>query len=300
VMDILQGFSPMIEQVSVDEAFLDITGTQRLFGSGLETAKEMQKRIWDGVHLTASIGIAHNKFLAKFASDLHKPNGITEVPFDPDKIISWLAPYPAGKIWGVGKKTEAKLQAMGIVSIDDIQKKARDFLVDKFGTSGSDLYRLCRGMDDRQVEERGEARSISRENTFEIDTSDRDQWKSTLLALAQDVARQARRSRCEGKTVVLAYRGQDFAKHSRRKTLASPTCLANQIFAAALDLTEPLPRSTRLRLIGVGITGLDREMQLDLFTEERKDASWEKSERAVDKLLEKFGDGAVVRGTDLC
>jgi DNA polymerase-4 len=259
----------------------------------------MQKKIWDCIQLTASIGIAPNKFLAKFASDLRKPNGITEVPFDPDKIPPWLAPYPAGKIWGVGKKTEAKLLAMGIVSIGDIQKKSCAFLVDKFGTSGGDLYGLCRGLDDRQVENRGEARSISRENTFEKDTSDREQWKSTLLALAQDVARQARRSGCEGRTVVLAYRSEDFTKHSRRKTLPSPTCLANQIFATALDLTESLPKGTRLRLIGVGITGLDREMQLDLFTEDHEKASWEKSERAVDKLLEKFGDGSVVRGTDL-
>src|SRR5271157_4882025 len=299
VMDILNGFSPMVEQVSVDEAFLDATGTGKLFGDGKSVATAIRRAIKVRLSLTASIGVAPNKFLAKFASDLHKPDGLTLVPFEPQEIGLWLAPHPVGKIWGVGKKTEAVLRSMRIATIGDLQQKPKEFLRQAFGESGLDLYDLCRGVDNRPVGNDEDARSISREHTFEKDTSDREQWKKTLLALSQDVARSARKARVDGRTVVFIYRGTDFTKHTRRTTLAAPTSLANVIFSQATALCDSLPRNFKLRLIGVGITGFNENVQLNLFSGDSKHDSWEKSERAVDKLADRFGDRVVVRGTDL-
>jgi DNA polymerase IV len=299
VMDVLHGFSPLVEQVSVDEAFLDATGTGKLFGDGKSVANAIRKSIKDRLSLTASIGMAPNKFLAKFASDLNKPDGLTIVPLGPQEIVSWLAPHPVGKIWGVGKKTEAVLRSMGIITIGDLQKKSRESLVQAFGEAGVDLHDLCRGIDNRPVGNDEDARSISREHTFEKDTSDREQWKKTLLALSQDVARSARKAGVDARTVVFIYRGTDFTKHTRRTTLASPTSLANVIFAHAVTLCDSLPGNFKLRLIGVGLTGFGGEIQLDLFKQENSAVPWEKSERAIDRLAERFGDDIVMRGTEL-
>jgi DNA polymerase-4 len=299
VMAILSGFSPMLEQVSVDEAFLDVTGTRKLFGDTLTTANTIRLAIKEQIHLTASIGIAPNKFLAKLGSDMNKPDGVTVVPIDPADSIAWLAPHPVRKIWGVGKKTEETLGRMGIVTIGDLQKRSRESLVGAFGQSGLDLYELCRGIDDRPVENREEARSISREHTFETDTRDRLQWKKTLLALSQDVARSARQSGVTGRTVVLIFRGPDFTKHTRRSTLPATTALANEIYSASVNLCDALPSNAKLRLVGVGLTGFDQDVQLDLFRQEQPQVPWEKSERAIDKLVDRFGDGVIVRGTDL-
>lgn len=299
VMDILAGFSPVVEQVSVDEAFLDATGTGRLFGGGADVAAAIRRAIRERLRLTASIGVASNKFLAKFASDLNKPDGLTVVPSRPEEIVSWLAPHPVGKIWGVGKKTEAILRRIGIITIGDMRKKSPAFLIDTFGEAGRDLYDLCRGVDDRPVENGGDARSISREHTFEKDTLDRTRWKRTLLSLSQDVARSARKSGVEGRTVVFIFRGTDFTKHTRRATLAAPTSLANVIFSRAVALSDSLPERFKLRLIGVGVTGLSRDIQLDLFGGDPAGEPWDKSERAIDRLAERFGEGVVVRGTDL-
>jgi DNA polymerase-4 len=149
------------------------------------------------------------------------------------------------------------------------------------------------------VENREEARSISREHTFETDTRDRLQWKKTLLALSQDVARSARQSGVTGRTVVLIFRGPDFTKHTRRSTLPATTALANEIYSASVNLCDALPSSAKLRLVGVGLTGFDQDVQLDLFRQEQPQVPWEKSERAIDKLVDRFGDGVIVRGTDL-
>ncbi|MDD5675751.1 MAG: DNA polymerase IV, partial [Chitinivibrionales bacterium] len=274
VMAIAASFTPCVEQVSVDEAFLDITGTQKLFGDAHEVAAKISRRIREELHLTASIGIAPNKFLAKVASDMHKPDGITAVPFDAGEIIAWLAPHPVGKIWGVGKKTEAALKRFCLNTIGDLQRLDREFLVQRFGAGGASLYELCRGIDDRPVENRSERLSISREHTFERDTADRDLLKKILLTLAQDVARRARKSGMQGKTIVLIYRGSDFTKHTRRATRADATALANDIYAAALKLLEALSEKMKIRLIGVGLSSFSAECgQLDLFTNEKTHVS---------------------------
>jgi DNA polymerase IV len=301
IMDILHRFSPMLEQVSVDEAFLDITGTEKLWGDAPAAARMIADRIHDERRLSASVGIAPNKFLAKVASDLHKPNGITHAPFDAQGIIDWLAPLPVGKIWGVGKKTEAVFHQMGIRIIGDLQQLSRKQLVDRFGVNGEGLHELCRGLDDRPVSAGEEAKSISREHTFDQNTDNRDEVKRVLLSLSQDVAEQARHSGVKGRTVYLIYRTSTFTKHTRRVTLSAPTCVAKEIYDLVIAMLDDVPWREKVRLIGVGITGFDTggEVQTSLFDDPRASEKWEASERAVDKVTAKIGKKKVFRGGEM-
>ena len=299
IMNILSSFSPMIEQVSVDEAFIDITGSEKLFGTPQDVATKISRAIKTQRNLTASIGIAPNKFLAKIASDLNKPDGISPVPFEPERIIEWLAPMKVGKIWGVGKKTEEVLRRLNIGTIGDLQKLSKDFLSDFFGTYGGALYEFARGIDSRSVENRESAKSISRETTFGTDTRDRVLLKKSLLVLSQDVARQARKAQLSGKTIILIYRGTDFAKHSRRTTLFEGTSSANALYAVVSKKLEELPFDMDFRLIGVGLAGFQETIQMDLFAATKPSSAWENSEKAIDKLADRFGSGIIVRGSEL-
>jgi DNA polymerase-4 len=299
IMDILSSFSPLVEQVSVDEAFLDITGTEKLFGVPYKTAQKLSRTIKEQRKLTASIGIAPNKFLAKVASDLNKPDGITQVPFAQDEIIQWLGPKPVGKIWGVGKKTGELLHGMHINTIGELQKLNKEFLIDRLGVYGETLHELAFGIDTRPVEDREDSKSISREHTFEKNTCDRDVIHKILLVLSQDVARQARKALIKGKTIVLIYRGANFTKHTRRITLPEATNMANDIYSTALKLIANLPDTMEFRLVGVGVSGFQETIQLNLFTKDTPNKSWEKSERAIDNLAQKYGKNVVVRAREL-
>jgi DNA polymerase IV len=298
VMRILGSFSPVVEQVSIDEAFLDMTGTEKLLGSPVQAAKDIALRIKNGLAITASIGIAPNKFLAKIASDLNKPNGIAEAPFEAQAIIGWLAPMPVGRVWGIGKKTNAVLARMGVNTIGDLQKLPKEFLVERFGKQGEELHALSRGIDDRPVNEEGEAKSISREHTFNEDSPDREAWQRVLFSLAQDVARRARSAPVKGTTVVLIYRKTDFSKHTKRVRLACPTNVAKFIYEGARELLDKVNEKA-LRLIGVGLTGLDEQLQTDLFEKEPKTAALEVAEAAVDRIVQKYGDAVIGKGREM-
>lgn len=298
IMSIFEDFSPAVEQISVDEAFLDITGTEKLFGNPEKAAHLISDRIRNEQHLTASIGIAPNKFLAKIASDLNKPNGITYCPFESDKIIEWLAPMKVGRIWGIGKKTALVFEGMGILLVRDLQNLPMKSLQSRFGKQGISLYNLCRGIDDRPVESSEKAKSISREFTFEVDSRDREQWKKALFLLAQDVSRRARKAGVKGSTIVLTYRRPDFSRHSKRKPFPFPTNIAKFIYENVIDLLDSTHEGA-LRLIGVGITGLCEEIQTDLFESESRSENWEASEKAVDNLVERFGKGVVRKGQEI-
>jgi len=297
IMNILERFSPALEQVSVDEAFLDMSGTEKLFGEPVETARMIKERIFKETRLTASIGIAPNKFLAKIASDLNKPDGITVAPFDAGRIIEWMAPMKVGRIWGVGKKTQAVFESMGYMLVGDLQQLSLQFLLDKFGKYGADLHNLCRGIDDRPVGDGEMMKSLSREHTYNVDSRDVKEWKETLLILTEDVARRARRHGVKGGTVVLSYRRPDFSRHSRRKPLPYPTNVAKIIYENVLDLLAQI-REPAIRLIGVGITGLDEEVQTDLFGEGESVKALEESEKAVDRVMERFGE-VIGKGTEI-
>lgn len=300
VMGILERFSPLMEQVSVDEAFLDMSGTEKLFGTPRDTAGRIAACISKELRLTASIGIAPNKFLAKIASDLNKPLGITSSPFEEREIEAWLAPMPVGRIWGIGKKTSQVLAGKGIVTVGDLQQCTPAFLTRHFGVQGEHLYTLCRGQDDRPVGEGGDAKSVSREHTFNVDSSDREAWKQVLFSLSQDVARRSRSAELKGRTVVLVYRCSDFSRHSKRMPLAYPTNVAKFIYENALLLLDRV-RERALRLIGVGLTGFDDAdaLQTDLFASDMAVTAIEKTEAVVDTIAEKFGKDIIVKGREM-
>jgi nucleotidyltransferase/DNA polymerase involved in DNA repair len=296
-MTIIGSFSPSIEQLSIDEAFLDITGTGRLWGTPYETARAITKQIFDKRQLTVSIGIAPNKFLAKIASDMNKPNGITMTPFDEKEIVPWLAKLPVGRLMGVGKKTQELFFAQSVRTIGDVQKWSQEHLRATLGKHGEELFFLCRGIDAREVAENAETLSVSREYTYNEDTDSEIAWKKTLLTLSRDVARKLRAMNQTASVVVLIYRGHDFTKHSRRKTLPGPTALAKNIYDEALGLLSQAGIfGKKLRLIGVGATGLGSDVQTNLFS---KASAWEAPERAMDALAQKFGTHIVMRGGEM-
>jgi nucleotidyltransferase/DNA polymerase involved in DNA repair len=298
IMEIFSQFSPDIEQISVDEAFIDMTGTEKLFGTPFEAAKKISDKIKTEQHLTASIGIAPNKFLAKIASDIHKPDGITIVPSDPNEIIQWLAPMNVQKIWGVGKKSASILMSVGVTHICDLQALSLDYLIQRFGKHGAALFYLCRGIDERPVAEDNDIKSISREHTFNVDSRSKEEWAHALFLLCQDVAKRARQHGVKGSTVVLSWRRPDFSRHSRRMPLQSPTCTAKPIYEQVLILLDQL-REPALRLIGVGITGLDCGFQTDLFANKNGEETWEKSEHIIDNIKTRFGEDSISKGLEI-
>jgi DNA polymerase-4 len=297
IMAILQSFSPQLEQVSVDEAFLDISGTQKLLGSPLDVAAAIRCRIRTERSLSASIGIAPNKFLAKIASDCNKPDGVTLVPFEPAAIQGWLAPLAVGRMWGVGTKTAELLARRNIHTIGDLQQLSAEQLSRLLGKNGLSLYQLSRGIDSREVCCAEEAKSLSREHTFERDSSQRELWQRTLLTLCHDVAARARSQETRGRTVVLTWRGADFTRHSRRKTLSSSINTGKELYDTVVSMLAAIPPTTSLRLIGVGLSSLGEQAQQSLFAPtDAAPGSWEASERAVDAVVRKFGKGVVRRG----
>jgi DNA polymerase IV len=297
VMSILREFTPLIEQVSVDEAYLDITGTEKLWGTPREVGVAIRKRVKEETKLTISVGIAPNKFLAKLASDLNKPDGLTIAPFNETEIIKWLAPMPVGRLFGVGKITEELFFKLGIKTIGDMQKQTLEYLVNRFGENGRSLYDLCRGRFESDVEELDESKSVSREHTFQHDTADVEILKSTLLSLSRDVARRARREGHKGTTVVFIYRGTDFTKHTRRNTLAAATNVSRVLYGTAVELFMASPVVGRpVRLIGVGLTNFTDVVQTNLFQTPQNNPSLEAAEKAMDKVVSRFGKKAIFLG----
>jgi DNA polymerase-4 len=297
-MDILHDFTPMVEQVSVDEAYLDITGTEKLWGAPVEVAGGIKRRVREETKLTISVGVAPNKFLAKLASDMNKPDGLTIAPFDEPEIVAWLAPMPVGRLFGVGKVTEELFFKMGIKTVGGVQKLSFDYLAGKFGEYGRSLYDLSRGIHDGPVVELEEAKSVSREHTFQKDTADRETIKSTMLSLSRDVARRAHREGKRGLTVVLIYRGTDFTKHTRRTTLDSPTNSYRVLYENACSLFAGSPISGHpVRLIGVGLTNFAEAIQTDLFgAPTQAPGAAEAAQAALDAVVTRFGKKAIFLG----
>jgi nucleotidyltransferase/DNA polymerase involved in DNA repair len=295
IMSILLEFTDMVEQVSIDEAFLDVTGSRRLLGSGVEIARKIKARIVEDQRLTASVGVAANKFVAKVASDLRKPDGLVVV--EPGKEEEFLAPLPIGRLWGVGVKTEALLAGLGLRCIGDVARLDRADLIRRLGKGGAHLWQLARGVDDRKVSPEEGFKSIGHETTFERDTDDRQLLHDTMLGLAEKVAQRLRANLARGRTVTVKFRDADFSTCTRRITLPRPADTIEKIFPVAWKLLQPLMRERKLvRLIGVYASNLVTEEepgQLSLF-----DQTPEKDRRiaqAVDRITRRFGDGAVTR-----
>jgi nucleotidyltransferase/DNA polymerase involved in DNA repair len=298
IFDLFRKFTPQVEPISVDEAFLDMTGTEKLFGPIEKSSKMISDALKTEQNLTGSIGVAPNKFLAKIASDCNKPDGITMVPFEREKILEWMAPMGVNRIWGVGKKSAVVLQTLGIYTIGDLQRVPLDLLIRHFGKLGNSLFSLCRGIDERPVAIGDAAKSISREITFDRDSSDRQQWRQVVYELTQDIAQRARQNNIKGATIVFTWRLPDFSRHSKRTTMTQPTNLAKVIFEQALILMESV-HDRSLRLIGVGISGLTNEVQTDLFSGNDGQERLEVSEITADTIRSRFGIESLKKGREI-
>lgn len=299
VMQRLHNISPLVEQISIDEAFIDISDIRE---APRQIAIQLQNQIWEELSLPCSIGIAANKLVAKIATETGKkaahgsdyPRAVTVVETGAE--TEFLAPLPAAMLWGVGKKTEARLASLGVHTIGDIARFPENELAALFGQSGRDLSRHAHGIDPRPIVTEHEAKSISQETTFARDISDDATLAATLKNLSEEVARSLRREHMAGKTVKIKLRWPDFTTLTRQTTLPTPSDQPEEIYAAALALLKQARAPHQaVRLIGVGVSNLGepiRQMGLWGQTSEKQ----RKVQSAVDALQEKFGEKAIKKG----
>src|SRR4051794_27332724 len=235
VMAILRRFTPLVEPISIDEAFLDVTASRQLFGDGDAIARRIKATIREELSLTASVGVATTKLVAKIASDLEKPDGLVVV--EPGTEAAFLAPLQIARLWGVGTQTATALREYGVRTIGDLAALPDDLLVRRFGKHGAALSVRARGVDaDRVVSEGEAAKSIGHEHTFDVDTSDRETIERTLLAMADGVAGRLRSSGVRASTVTVKIRDSTFRTITRQRTLPEPTDMTEPIFRAAREL----------------------------------------------------------------
>ncbi|MCL6591727.1 MAG: DNA polymerase IV [Firmicutes bacterium] len=309
IMAILADYTPDVEPLSLDEAFLDLTGSQAIFGPAENIARGIVGRIAKEIGLSASVGLAPNKFLAKLASDLKKPKGF--VIITPETIHETLDNLPVSKIWGVGPKTEAQLKEMGLRTIGDVGRIDPRILSAKFGEAGTQLHRLANGLDDRPVITCEETKSIGHEITFQEDTDDSQYLAEILLWLADQVARRLRRHHLRGRVITLKLRDSGFKTLTKRTTLAEPTDFEETIYREAVKLAGQINWGRCLvRLIGVSVSDFshpEKAVQLNLFGELEPTESGarprgeelKKLHQAVDQLKDRFGEGIITKGTIL-
>ena len=302
IMAILAQYTSLIEPLSVDEAFLDLTGSEQLFGLVEEVARTIVARIQKEVGLSASVGLAPNKFLAKLASDLQKPKGF--VIITKENALETLANLPVSKIWGVGPKTEAQLKELGVRTIGMLRELDPQVLISHFGEAGEQLYRLAHGHDERPVVTGEEAKSIGHEITFQTDTGDRQFLSGVLLWLADQVASRLRQYHYKGRVITVKLRDSNFKTITRRVTLAAATDFEETIYQEAHKMAELAQwGGKKVRLIGVGVSGFtdDTPEQLGLFESSNPETEQglNKLHQTVDLLRDRFGDEIITKGTIL-
>ncbi len=299
VMAILREFSPLVEPVSIDEAYLDITGCQRLFGRPQQIAREIKRKIHATVQLTCSVGVAPNKFLAKIASDMEKPDGLTLIM--PDKVPQFIDSLPIKKVPGVGQKMVGRLELLGIRTLGDVQRLPEKSLLKHLGKFGQRLRALSAGSDDSPVTPHAPHKSISSERTLAADTRDTKLLKRYLLKQSEEVAKQLRKTGVRTKTITLKIKDADFKTVTRRTTITIPTQSSKTIYKHAAQLMDEFNITRNIRLIGVGTSGfsaITASVQMGLFdpAEESGD-NWEKVDQTLDSITQKFGKHVVGRAT---
>jgi DNA polymerase-4 len=299
VMALLKEFSPLVEPVSIDEAYMDITGCQRLFGEPQEIAREIKRRIYESVHLTCSIGVAPNKFLAKIASDLEKPDGLILIM--PEQVPQFIESLPIKKVPGVGKKMVRQLEVLGIRTLGDVQRLPEQSLLKHLGKFGKRLRALSAGSDDSAVTPYAPHKSISSERTLAADTRDIKLLKRYLLSQSAEVARQLRQAGVRARTIVIKIKNADFKMVTRRTTIAVPTQSSETIYKHAAQLIDDFKITQKIRLIGVGTTGFSAvtaSAQMGLFDQQEKpNDNWEKVDKALDSISQKFGKDVIGRAS---
>jgi DNA polymerase-4 len=295
VFTIFERFTPLIQPLSIDEAFLDITASLRALGPAAQIARQIKDTVKSETGLTASVGVAPNKFLAKLASDLEKPDGLTIIrPQDIDRI---LPPLPIGKIWGIGPKTAAKLQSLNIKTIADLRKMSLDWLTERFGVDADHYRRLALGQDDRPVTPDRQAKSIGQEETFGVNVADHEQLRQTLFTQAEQVARRLRKAALRAKSVWVKIRYGDFKTITRQLTLKEPTDVTTTLFEAAQTLFNTWAKESfsPVRLIGLAAKNLTEDPdQLSLFP----DPNLQKQktlDTVLDKINQKLGKSTIRR-----
>jgi len=298
VFEILERFSPAIQPISVDEAFLDVTGSTHLFGSPTDIAIEIRRLVKAELNLTCSVGIAPNKFLAKLASDMNKPDGYTVIT--KDTIAQILDPLPVEVLIGVGPSAKSKLDRLGVRTVAQLKALPIDTLRALLGDFGAKLHQLARGIDDRRVRIDRGAKSISHEHTFEIDLDNLEELHALLARQSQDVAARLRKHNRFAKTISIKVRFGDFETITRSSTLEHQTDETKQIHEAAKALFDHWARTFRpVRLLGVGLSQLtESPADAGLFDAQSNDKN-KAVDRAADAIANKFGKGALTRASSL-
>lgn len=291
VMAILRRFTPQVQPISIDEAFLDVTASRALFGDGEAIARAIRAAVHDEVGLTASVGVATTKLVAKIASDLRKPDGLVVVP--PGEEAAFLAPLPISRLWGVGEKTTAVLREFAVATIGDLAALPPAAMERRFGKHGASLVDRAHGVDPDPVAGGEPAKSIGHEHTFDVDTSDREVIERTLLGMADGVAGRLRSSGLKAVTVTLKLRDSSFATITRQTSLEVPADLTEPIYEAVLTLLRRELRGQRIRLVGVTASNFRDREQLGMFGGE--DPRRHQAAEAMDRIRRKYGGRAMTR-----
>lgn len=303
VYDVLRAFSPLVEMASIDEAYLDITGTERLYGPPLRAAHILHERVKAATNLNCSIGVACSRLVAKITSDQAKPNGVLWIV--PGQEAAFLAPLDVRKVPGVGKVTEKNLHAYRIRKVGDLAKLDERFLEERFGKWGLALAGKSRGLDaggwfDSEIGAEEGPKSISHEHTYGEDTADPERLEATLARLSEMVGRRLREHKLEARTIQLKLRYSDFTTITRAHSIPRATQLDTEIFEEARELLRRNWKAgAKVRLLGVHASGwAEGEEQMDLLGEEKHE-KWKQTMAAADRLRDKFGESAVSLGTSL-
>ncbi len=300
IREIFERFTPLVEPLSLDEAFLDVTGSECLFGPAVQIGQRIKQAVREETHLVVSVGVAPNKFLAKIASDLQKPDGFVVV--EPDGIQEFLDPLPVERLWGVGRQGSKVFHRLGIRTISQLRPWPVEMLKRHFGSHGEHLWQLAHGVDDRQVVPEREAKSISHETTFEHDIDELEILRAWLLDLTEQVAWRLRRHALRGRVVHLKVRFADFSTITRSQTLLEPTDITQELWQVAGEmLCERLPSDhLPVRLLGIGVSGLDASgVRQGLLFDQVQRRRRSGLDATTDQIRERFGSSALRRAASL-
>ena len=293
VMSIFHDITPLVEPISLDEAFLDVTGARRLLGDGQTIAKLIRARVEQKEGINCSVGIAHNKFIAKIASNQCKPNGLLEI--DPERVLDFLHPLAAKEIWGVGPKTNEQLAKMGLQTVGDIANTPRSTLIRVLGqASGSSLYELAWGRDYRDVEIEHIEKSISSSETFDQDLDSQEEILKEFLRLTERSVERMREKGFAAGTISIKVRFTDFKTISRSKTVDLPITGTQEIFEVVKNLYLALNlENILIRLVGVSLDSLVEDEEINQMVLGQRTSGWQQADKAVDRIKNKFGSASL-------
>ena len=300
ILEIFERFTPLVEPLSLDEAFLDVTGSEHLFGSATDIGGKIKQAVREETRLVVSVGVAPNKFLAKIASDLKKPNGFVVV--EPGQVQEFLDPLPVERLWGVGKQGSKVFQRLDIRTIGQLRQWPMETLKCRFGSHGEHLWQLAHGIDDRLVVPERDAKSISHETTFERDITDEEVLRAWLMELTEQVGWRLRRHGLRGRTAHLKVRFADFETITRSLTLPEPTDITQEFWQAAEEMfCRRLPVGhLPVRLVGMGVSGFDESSMRQGLLFDQEDRQKQAGLDAVsDQIRERFGSPALFRAASL-